>query len=57
MKRLTAIRFTCRGKTVQTFLMLPVIDGKTIIHPSTIYKLFDKFHGFTPQRGETIAHC
>ena len=56
MKRLTLVSFTCRRCTVTAFLMLPVFNNKTVIHPSTIDKLFQEQFGFIPQRGETISH-
>lgn len=53
--KLTAVCIMCRGRIVQAFLNLPVFNGKTVIYPSTIDKLFQSYWGFTPQRGETIS--
>ena len=55
MKKLTLVSFMCRGCIITAFLMLPVFNNKTVIHPSTIDKLFQKQFGFIPERGETIS--
>lgn len=55
MKKLCLVSFMCRGKIVSDFIELPIFNGKCVIHPSTINKLFLKFYGFIPERGETIS--
>lgn len=55
MKKLTLVTILCRDKVVTTFVMLPVYNGKTVIHKSTITKLFKSFWEFIPERGETIS--
>lgn len=45
----------CRRKVVTDFIELDVFNGKCVIYPSTIDKLFMKFYNFIPQRGETIS--
>lgn len=56
MKKLTAVSVQCRSKRVYAFLMIPVINGKTILTQKVIDHLFETRFGFTPQRGETISY-
>lgn len=55
MKKLTLVSIMCRYKSISAFLNLPVYNGKVVLHQSTINKLFKKYHGFIPERGETIS--
>ena len=56
MKKLCLVSFICRTKIVTDFIELPIFNGKCVIHPSTIHKMFLKFHGFISEKGETISH-
>lgn len=55
MKKLTAISIMCRSKIIQTFVYLPVYNGKTVLTQKAIDDLFQDFWGFTPEKGETIS--
>lgn len=55
MKKLTLVSLMCRGKIATAFLTLPYINGKPVLHQSTIDKVFQTFWNFTPQLGETIT--
>jgi hypothetical protein len=55
MKKLTLVSLMCRNKAIFIFCYLPVFNGKTVLHSQVIDSLFAEFHGFTPQRGETIS--
>jgi len=53
--KLTLVNLTCRGKAITAFLNLPVYNGKPVISLKEIDRLFERYWGFTPQRGETIS--
>ena len=55
MKKLTLVSIMCRHRVVTAFMELNVFDGKPVIYPSQIDKLFQAYWGFTPQRGETLS--
>lgn len=53
--KLTAISLLCRGKVIMCFRELPLFSGKPVLHQSKINELFQQFHGFIPERGETVS--
>lgn len=55
MKKLTLVSLMCRGKILQAFCYLPVINGKTILSNKAINILFNDFFGFIPEKGETVS--
>lgn len=50
--KLTAVSLVCNGKKVSTFLMLPVIGGKTILPQETANKILDDIGA---ERGDTVG--
>lgn len=55
MKKLTLVSLMCRNKIVTAFVMCPYYNNKAVVSNNIIDILFDKYWGFTPQRGETIS--
>jgi hypothetical protein len=50
--KLTAVTMSCNGRKVNTFIMLPIINGKAILPQETADKIMDDIGA---ERGDTIG--
>jgi hypothetical protein len=50
--KITAVTMSCNGRKVQTFILLPIINGKAVLPQETADKIMDDLGA---ERGDTVS--